>query len=62
MTAQEAYEKMVEYSSSLNNCCWYVDDCIEGKKECHGKGKCEFYQAFLKVKKALKILEILEEE
>lgn len=29
MTAQETYEKMVEYSSSLNNCCQYVDECVK---------------------------------
>jgi len=62
MTTQEAYKKMVKYSSTQNNCCWFVDECIEGEKECYGKEECEFYQAFSKVKKALKILEILEEE
>lgn len=62
MTAQEAYEKMIEYSSSQNNCCWYVDGCVKGEEKCYKKEECVFYQAFSKVRKALKILETLEEE
>lgn len=63
MNAQEAYKKMIEYSSSRNNCCWYAEECVNGIDDCgEDKEQCEYYQAFLKVKKALKILEILEEE
>lgn len=63
MTAQEAYEKMVEYSSSRNNCCWFVEKCVNGINACSkDREQCKHYQAFLKVEKALKILEILEEQ
>ena len=60
MTAQEAYKNVSKYSSS-DNCCWYAEECVDGIDACKDRQQCEYYQAFLKVKKALKILEILEE-
>lgn len=62
MTAQEAYKKMIEYSSQ-DKCCWFVDRCINGIDACSkNRGQCQYYQAFSKVKKALEILQALEEK
>lgn len=63
MTAQEAYKNISKYSSSFNNCCWFVEKCVDGVDCCSkDRQQCEYYQTFLKVRKELKILEILEKE
>lgn len=49
MTKTEAFNKMLEYSSSLNNCCCHIEKCIQTDKcefEGYEANGCVFYDAF----------------
>lgn len=57
MTGEEAYKKLLEYSSILNNCCCFVDRCVQ-TNECHFDSEnnveeCENYSVFKTAKEAL---------
>lgn len=60
MNADYYLQKLIEYSSTINNCCAFAKECIYSG-ECHfGREfapECEEREVFQTVKKALEVME-----